>query len=384
MVLTFQTDQSSFEGHFSIDNTPATNGGNQWQSLRASVGLYQWLRPIDSALQWNEGACVGYQESMLAVLEDPTFDAARSFAVIAVLMGIIVSLWSMLSSCIAWNWIQLQILRVLLFLGTITAGLSFLFVRASICNDAFDPSASCELEEGGFVLIAAMIMWLAAFLISIVFAHSFSPTDMEEMHGSYHGKPGGRRGGRGGDDDDLEQARRAGAKAASREHAAAAHRARERRRRELQLHKMAQSSAVTSPTGTAKTAPRTPDTGGDDPTSSRPKRQHRPQRSLDSIDSYQHRQQAVRYLQREQAGRASSSSTRGARSPPPSGTGGGAHSNNNNNNNNGGRPTHGRSHSAATLTIDDVSTRNELEVYINEKMAKIKHLMDLDDTKSEI
>ena len=44
LELTFETDQGSFENHFSTNPV----SGNRWHFYRASIGLFQWLRPVDA------------------------------------------------------------------------------------------------------------------------------------------------------------------------------------------------------------------------------------------------------------------------------------------------------------------------------------------------
>ena len=331
LELTFETDQGSFENHFSTN--PAV--GQPWNFFRASVGLFQWLRPVDTATAWDEGSCVGYQESMLAVIQDDHFDMARSFGVIAVLMGLIASLWTFVTSCIAWNWLQLLILRILLFVGFVTSAMSFIILKADMCHDAI-PSASCKLDEGGMVLIAAIILWLSAFLIAVVFFRPFVS----------QAEPSADR--------DVEKARLAGARAAQR-----AQRARQdqHERRQAQLAAMARSAAGSPPQQQKKTpssalSPRTPDTNIIREESFD---------STDSINSFENRQRGVRYLaEQQQSGQKKTPSVASSM----------------------------RTQRSVALTVDDVSSRNELEVYINEKMSRIKHLMDLstleDDTSAEI
>ena len=332
LELTFETNQGSFENHFAA--SPLAGGA--WRTLKASVGLFQWLRPIDE-VEWNQGSCVGYQESMLAVIQDSVFDIARVFSVIAVLMGMIVSLWGFFTSCLAWNWIQLNILRALLLVGAVTSGLSFFMLKADLCHGAI-PNSTCSLDDGGWVLIAAVVLWVAAFIISVVFIRSFSPYDVEFLGTAAVG--------------DVEKARRAGAMAAQRrsggdsaQRAAQIKAEHERRRRRLQA-----VAAAASPTGTAKTSsPRTPDSL---PHSSNNRHRRNNQGSFDSADSinsYQNRQRGVQYLQQNQQQQRA----RRQKANP------------------------------AALTIDDVSSRNELEVYINEKMSRIKHLMDLSNADED-
>jgi hypothetical protein len=389
--VTFLAQSGSFEDHFSTTET-VTN--SVLRPLRASLGLFQWLQPFDDNATWTDGTCVGYQESMLAVLQDGTFDAARSFGVIAVLMGGITSLWAFLSSCIAWNWVQLLLLRSLLLVGTIASGLSLVMLRADVCNEAL-PDGTCELAEGGMVLIAGMILWLAAFLIAVVFLRPHVDEWMLEEQEAM---------------DEIAKARQAGDKAARRAMA---------------------------------TAGGTPDTKGSFDSS-------------DSVNSYQNRQRGVRYLQKqEQPGAARSvvrslspapvplrrsnqvaptrlyDSDTGQRATRPGGTTtrpGGTTTRLYDSDTGhvivtppaargrglvatrmaattsrpptatrravasppvhiaprqgGGASTRSAASRASTLTIDDVSQRNELEVYIGQKMQRINVLMS--DSSAEI
>jgi hypothetical protein len=385
VTVTFWSDQGSFENHFSPGSATTAQ---VLRPFRANLGLFQWLSPFDVNAAWSDGTCVGYQESMLAVLQDGTFDAARSFGVIAVLMGGICSVWAFVSSCIAWNWVQLLMLRCLLCVGTVACGLCFLMLQADVCHDAL-PTGSCELAEGGMVLIAGMILWVAAFLIAVVFLRPYEAEEyLEDM-------------------DEVTKARQAGTVAARR------------------------AMALQAKNGT-------PDTKGSFDSS-------------DSVNSYQNRQRGVRYLQQEDKQSATKThavvrslspvpqqQTRDRTNPqgvaptrlydsdtghrtttqqvtapstktrlydsdtgvmlPPSARGRGLvamrmarppasgrravasppvqtapfHGG-------GGRSVASR---ASTLTIDDVSQRNELEVYIGQKMQRINVLMS--DSSAEV
>lgn len=324
IALTFQTDQGGFENHFA--NSPVTDG--VWNSFKASLGLFQWLRPLD-VLNWSEGACVGYQESMLNVIQDDMFDIARSFAVISVLMGVICSLWAIVSACIAWNWLQITILRVLLFIGTVSAGLSMLILNSGLCETAI-PAASCTLDEGGMVLIAGIILWTSAFIISTAFIRSFSKYEIE-MQGT-------------ADVDDVFKARRAGEIAARR---AAMMKEQERRRKELEMkehERRRKELAKMAEASNKQMSPKTPATA-----------KSFSYDSDDSLNSYQNRQRGVKYLKEEQSLQPSQKSR--------------------------------KSQQSTALTVDDISHRNELEVYITEKMQRINNLMDSmsnTDTSAEV
>jgi hypothetical protein len=251
VTVTFWSDQGSFENHFA---TNAVAASQVLRPFRANLGLFQWLSPFDVNAAWSDGTCVGYQESMLAVLQDGTFDAARSLGVIAVLMGGICSLWALMSSCIAWNWVQLLMLRCLLCVGTVACGLCFLMLRADVCHDAL-PDGSCELAEGGMVLIAGMILWVAAFMIAVVFLRPYEAEEyLEDM-------------------DEVTKARQAGNVAARR------------------------AMALQAKNGT-------PDTKGSFDSS-------------DSVNSYQNRQRGVRYLQQEDKQQPKAHSVVRSRSPVP-------------------------------------------------------------------
>lgn len=181
VVVSFTSTQGGFEETFSDQND---RQGESAARYKVGAGLFQWLRPFDASdnsnsngdsTSWSNGYCVGYQSTMLTALSDTAFETARGFAVFAVLLSVIVTIWSMLSACIVWNRIQIRLLNACLLAGAVCTGLTFLLKRASICQTAFT-DRECSMDQGGLCLVAAVILWMAAFMISVIF---FKPDAIE-------------------------------------------------------------------------------------------------------------------------------------------------------------------------------------------------------------
>ena len=164
VVLTFRSDSGNFEQTFSRFNSVQTDS---LREFKTALGLFQWLRPNDDR-DWDEGTCVGYQQSMKEEFSEKYFEMARIAGSMSVLLGIVVVLWAVVNSCIAWNTWQIIILSTVLLSGTVAASLSFIFLRSDLCNNIF-PDSSCSIDEGGLVLIAGTILWLSGFLITVIF-----------------------------------------------------------------------------------------------------------------------------------------------------------------------------------------------------------------------
>ena len=214
VVLTFSRDRmdindddgsmTPFEAYFQQRNTNSndydmTNSTNSDTTsainavYRTSLGLYQWLRPLpntetnnsDSAgssssssstiTDWTVGTCVGYQQTMLEAFQQPStdhnvlFDVSRIMAIFAILLGLFQFSWMLLSACMSMNRIQMYLFLALSVCGTAMTGLTFLFHQSSICTTEFDHSAYCQIDQGGLVMIAAMVVWFITFLISIYY-----------------------------------------------------------------------------------------------------------------------------------------------------------------------------------------------------------------------
>jgi hypothetical protein len=202
VVLTFTSqDGNNFEEYFqantirtsgSSTSTTTTDGTAAKAVYRASVGLYQWLRPLDNTdsssssmtttttsttkntaiTDWTVGACVGYQQTMLAAIEQSQnifFDLSRVMAIFAILIGIFQFSWMFLSSCMSMNRLQLYLFILLSVCGTTFTGLTFLFFKSTVCTTEFDHSVYCQIDQGGLVMIAAIVFWTITLLISIYY-----------------------------------------------------------------------------------------------------------------------------------------------------------------------------------------------------------------------
>ena len=164
VVLTFSSNTGSFEDTFS--RNPTTS--DAFNEYKVALGLFQWLRPNGDDGSWNEGNCIGYQQSMLEVFSELYFEMARGFGSIAVLLAVLSVLWATVNSCIAWNIWQIGILTILLLSGTVATAMSFIVIKSDLCNEVF-PESSCAVDEGGLILVAGTILWFAGFLITILF-----------------------------------------------------------------------------------------------------------------------------------------------------------------------------------------------------------------------
>jgi hypothetical protein len=166
--VTFQSADGNFEEYFSNQRGGTLDGSTQ--SYKALTGLFQWLRPSNPEDSYSHGSCVGYQQTMLSAISDSNFEAARIFAVFAVLLAVVETLWTFSTACIDMNRLQLILYTVLSFGGTLCAGMTFLFHKSSLCTSIFQGTADCRIEEGGLVMIIATILWFATFLITVLFA----------------------------------------------------------------------------------------------------------------------------------------------------------------------------------------------------------------------
>ena len=165
VLLTFTSTQGNFEEYFLYN----AREGTDVIQYRVGVGLFQWLRVSDRETQdWTMGVCLGYQQTMRNQISDTVFEAARGFAVLAVLLAFVVCSWGMFTSCLSFHRLQVILLRLLCFCGVLACGMSFLLVNSSMCTSEF-MDRRCEIDQGGLIMIGATILWVASFLISIIF-----------------------------------------------------------------------------------------------------------------------------------------------------------------------------------------------------------------------
>jgi hypothetical protein len=201
-VLTFVSDQGNFEEYFDIYGR--SNTSNVRTQYKSGIGLFQWLSPTSSVIFYGGnatksslfdeivygqpgGICVGYQQSMLKYFSDETyFNVSRSFAAFAVILGIVSCLTCIMSACIQWNQLQLTLFRLCLLLSSICTGMTLFFKQSSLCQSMF-LERQCDLDEGGFLLIGGVILWLSAFLIATLFFRKEQSADGSNID-PYHAK----------------------------------------------------------------------------------------------------------------------------------------------------------------------------------------------------
>lgn len=159
-VVDFVSDSGNFEETFNKVTTIENINVN----YKVSVGLFQWLQPLDGGGGWNEGNCVGYQETMRSVLSDTYFDVGRICGVLSTLLGCLQVLWVLVLSCLEMNPIQAWIFCGLSLMTSAFSSLTFLFYKSSLCQSLF-VEQTCTLDEGGLVLIAGAILWLVSFCL---------------------------------------------------------------------------------------------------------------------------------------------------------------------------------------------------------------------------
>ena len=176
LVVSFESDTGHFEEYFV--NEQQVDAGRNRLAYKAGVGLFKFLRPNDVA-DWSEGVCTGYQELMMDELADPVWGTARFFAVMAVMMAAVVLFWTAGTACFGLNQIQIVLLGVCCLLGCVSSGMTFLMGRSGMCQDLF-LTRDCKIDEGGLVMIAGTILWFIAFLVSVVYMKEFLGFEDEE------------------------------------------------------------------------------------------------------------------------------------------------------------------------------------------------------------
>lgn len=164
LLLEFESTTGDFEAYFSLSQR---SEDETIITYKTAVGLYQWLRPTtvsssSSSSNWDDGTCAGFQETMRMELTDVYFDAARSFGVFAVLLAMLMTIWIFGLACLEMNRIQLWLFCALALVCAVSSGLTFLLFRSSLCTTEFI-SRSCSIDEGGLIMIAATILWMVIF-----------------------------------------------------------------------------------------------------------------------------------------------------------------------------------------------------------------------------
>lgn len=146
LAVTFSSETGGFEEYF--NNLRAQQSGQNVIRYKAGIGLFQWLRPFRALGEdWSEGSCAGYQESMRNEISNGFFEAARLFAVLAIIMAWVLFFWAMGMLCLRFNRIQTIAFAVCAGLGTIFASLTFLLLQSPLCQQTF-VTRECTVDEG--------------------------------------------------------------------------------------------------------------------------------------------------------------------------------------------------------------------------------------------
>ena len=185
VVLEFSSTLGNFEDHFvNIDEaaTPETH--------EVGLGLFTWLLPSyyvdgdDDTItratlgNWQEGSCQGYNTLQLqAMLEDVKFDAVRIMGVLSVLLSFSIFLFGVMLSCLSLASWQRYVLCASCVMAAIFTGCILLMAQSGPCINTGQDS-SCELDEGGLVAIAAVMLWVCGALLTYFFLEP--PTTMSK------------------------------------------------------------------------------------------------------------------------------------------------------------------------------------------------------------
>ena len=86
------------------------------------------------------------------------------------LMSVVETLWVFVSACFEMNRLQCILFCLLSFVGTLSTALTFLFHKSAICTTEFD-TRECSVDQGGLVMIGAVVLWLITFCISVFFVY---------------------------------------------------------------------------------------------------------------------------------------------------------------------------------------------------------------------
>ena len=110
---------------------------------------------------------------MLDRLNDVTFQAARGVGVFAVLLAFVLFLWDLVLSCLQLNRLQVWLLRLCSLLAVVASGLTFLLNRSAVCGNGnvtslpFD-NASCAMDQGALAMLAACLLWFGHLVVAAV------------------------------------------------------------------------------------------------------------------------------------------------------------------------------------------------------------------------
>jgi len=188
VVLQYTSNQN-FEDFFAPTTTTNNEDGNNNNEKTQDVGLglFTWLLPsyyvdgdddtVTRAIEgnWQEGSCQGYKQLQLEQILDSKFEAVRILGVFSVLLSWSIFLFGLLLSCLSLAHWQRYALTASCVLVAILNGCTLLMIETGPCITTGQDSF-CELDQGGLVAIAAVILWVCCALLSFFFLEP--PTTM--------------------------------------------------------------------------------------------------------------------------------------------------------------------------------------------------------------
>jgi hypothetical protein len=170
IYIDYVSDRGNIETLY-MDPT-ADGDANQY---RTGAGLFTWLTPFGDESVWSEGSCIGYAQGLRNHITDNKFEVARIFAVLSVLCGTGMAVWTLFLSCISLGKFQIRLMSVTFFCITCFTGFTFLIFQSGLCNELVTfqgYESQCTMDQGGLVVIAACILWSVAFLITVIYIKS--------------------------------------------------------------------------------------------------------------------------------------------------------------------------------------------------------------------
>ena len=162
MTLDYQSRVGDFDQHF-YERNPE----EEYAVHRVGVGLFSWLRPFDT-LEWESGACAGYNQLQREVIVDQLFEMLRIAGILAVVISVSCFLFSLSIACLSFSNIQRYILVIAALLMSALTGSSLMITRSGVCTQV-GTSPNCSIDQGGLVAIAGVVCWMLTFLVAIFF-----------------------------------------------------------------------------------------------------------------------------------------------------------------------------------------------------------------------
>lgn len=162
VTLDYRSQMGDFDQHFS-DRDPE----EEYAVYRVGVGLFTWHRPFDT-LDWESGACAGYNQLQREVIIDQLFELIRVAGILAVVMGVSCFFFSLSIACLSFSNIQRYIMVITAIIMSALTGTALMITRSGVCTRVGE-NPNCSIDRGGLVAIAGVICWMLTSLVAIFF-----------------------------------------------------------------------------------------------------------------------------------------------------------------------------------------------------------------------